>query len=209
MRVFSRTTTPNEHAFSSARSAYDARTLCVKVRYSCPSITIDRHDLALLDAVQRDGLATNAALGDAVHLSASQISRRLTRLAEAGIIAGHAALLDAAAIGLGVTAFAHVTLERHGRSQSDAFETAIAELPEVLDCHSVSGDADYLLRIVAPDLPAFSELMMKRVLRLPGVAQVKTNIALQSIKQSHVLPLDHLTRPARSRQQLRYAGGEA
>lgn len=174
-----------------------------------PTITIDRHDLALLDAVQRDGLATNAALGDAVHLSASQISRRLARLAEAGIITGHAALLDPAAVGLGVTAFAHVSLERHGRSQSDAFETAIAELPEVLDCHSVSGDADYLLRIVAPDLPAFSELMMKRVLRLPGVAQVKTNIALQTIKQSHVLPLDHLTRPARARQQLRYASGEA
>ena len=173
------------------------------------SITIDRHDLALLDAVQRDGLATNASLGEAVHLSASQISRRLTRLTEAGIIAGHAALLDPAAVGLGVTAFAHVTLERHGRSQSDAFETAIAELPEVLDCHAVSGDADYLLRIVAPDLPAFSELMMKRVLRLPGVTQVKTNIALQTVKQSHVLPLDHLTRPARARQQLRYAGGEA
>lgn len=173
-----------------------------------PTITIDRYDLALLDAVQRDGLATNAALGETVHLSASQISRRLTRLAEAGIIAGHAALLDPAAVGLGVTAFAHVSLERHGRSQSDAFEAAIAELPEVLDCHAVSGDADYLLRMVAPDLPAFSELMMKRVLRLPGVAQVKTNIALQSIKQSHVLPLDHLTRPARARQQLRYAGGD-
>ncbi len=173
------------------------------------TITIDRFDLALLDAVQRDGLATNAALGEVVHLSASQISRRLTRLAEAGIIAGHAALLDPTSVGLGVTAFAHVTLERHGRSQSDAFEGAIAELPEVLDCHAVSGDADYLLRIVAPDLPAFSELMMKRVLRLPGVAQVKTNIALQTIKQSHVLPLDHLTRPARSRQQLRYAGGDA
>lgn len=174
-----------------------------------PAITIDRYDLALLDAVQRDGLATNAALGEAVHLSASQVSRRLTRLAEAGIIARHAALLDPAAIGLGVTAFAHVTLERHGRSQSDAFAGAVAELPEVLDCHAVSGDADYLLRIVAPDLPAFSELMMKRVLRLPGVAQVKTHIALQTVKQSHVLPLDHLTRPARARQQLRYAGGDA
>ncbi len=171
-----------------------------------PAITIDRYDLALLDAVQRDGLATNAALGEAVHLSASQVSRRLTRLAEAGIIARHAALLDPAAVGLGVTAFAHVTLERHGRSQSDAFAGAVAELPEVLDCHAVSGDADYLLRIVAPDLPAFSELMMKRVLRLPGVAQVKTHIALQTVKQSHVLPLDHLTRPARARPQLRYAG---
>ncbi|MCM2309057.1 MAG: Lrp/AsnC family transcriptional regulator [Sulfuritalea sp.] len=171
-----------------------------------PTITIDRYDLALLDALQRKGNATNAALGETVHLSASQISRRLQRLADAGIIAGHAALLDPALLGLGVTAFAHVVLERHGKTQSDAFEGAVAALPEVLDCFSVSGDADYLLRIVAADLPAFSELMMKRVLRLPGVAHVKTNIALQKVKQTHVLPLDHLTQPARPRQQVVYAG---
>lgn len=171
-----------------------------------PTITIDRYDLALLDALQRKGNATNAALGETVHLSASQISRRLQRLADTGIIAGHAALLDPALLGLGVTAFAHVVLERHGKTQSDAFEDAVAALPEVLDCFSVSGDADYLLRIVAADLPAFSELMMKRVLRLPGVAHVKTNIALQKVKQTHVLPLDHLTQPARPRQQVRYTG---
>lgn len=171
-----------------------------------PSIIIDRHDLALLDAIQRDGLATNAALGTFVHLSASQVSRRLQRLSEAGIVAGHAALLDPQAVGLGITAFAHVTLERHGKAQSDAFEGAARELPEVLDCYAVSGDADYLLRIVACDLPAFSELMMKRVLRLPGVAQVRTHVALQTIKQSHVLPLDHLTRPAQTRPRLRLAG---
>jgi DNA-binding Lrp family transcriptional regulator len=170
------------------------------------SITIDRYDLALLDALQRRGNATNAALGEAVHLSASQISRRLQRLTDVGVIAGHAVLLDPAMLGLGVTAFAHVVLERHGKAQSDAFEHAVTALPGVLDCYSVSGDADYLLRIVAADLPAFSELMMKHVLRLPGVAHVKTNIALQKVKQTHVLPLDHLTQPARPRQQVLYAG---
>lgn len=169
-------------------------------------ITIDRYDLALLDALQRNGNATNATLGEAVHLSASQISRRLQRLTDACIIAGYAALLDPAAIGLGVTAFAQVILERHGKTPSDAFEMAAAALPEVMDCFSVSGDADYMLRIVAPDLTAFSELMMKRVLRLPGVAHIKTNIALQKIKQTHVLPLDHIAQPARQRPQLRYAG---
>jgi DNA-binding Lrp family transcriptional regulator len=172
-----------------------------------PIITIDRYDISLLDALQRNGNATNTALGDAVHLSASQISRRLQRLADTGIISGHAALLDPSAIGLGVTAFAHVTLERHGKAHSDAFENAAMAMPEVMDCFSVSGDADYLLRLVAPDLPAFSELMMKRVLRLPGVAHIKTNIALQKVKQTHVLPLDHLTQPARERKQLRYAAG--
>ena len=171
-----------------------------------PTITLDRYDLTLLDAVQRKGDATNAQLGEAVHLSPSQISRRLARLAEVGIIAGQAALLDATAIGLSVTAFAQVVLERHGTTQSDAFENAAAALPEVTECFSVSGDADYFLRIVAPDLQAFSELMMKRVLRLPGVAHIKTNIALQKVKQTHVLPLDHVAQLARPRSQLRYDG---
>jgi DNA-binding Lrp family transcriptional regulator len=171
------------------------------------TITLDRYDLALLDALQRDGNATNATLGESVHLSASQISRRLQRLADTGLIAGYAALLNPEAIGLGVTAFAGVVLERHGTTQSDAFENAVKAMPEVMECFSVSGDADYLLRIVAPDLHAFSELMMKRVLRLPGVAHIKTNIALQRVKQTHVLPLDHIPQPMRQRQQIKFAGG--
>lgn len=170
-------------------------------------IIIDRYDLALLDAVQRAGNATNATLGDTVHLSPSQVSRRLQRLAESGVIAGYAALLDPATVGLGVTAFANVILERHGETRTEAFESAVAALPEVMDCYSVSGDADYVLRIVAPDLAAFSELMMKRILRLPGVAHIKTNIALQKLKQTHVLPLDHVARPSLPRQRVRYAAG--
>ncbi|MCK2088966.1 Lrp/AsnC family transcriptional regulator [Thauera aromatica] len=171
------------------------------------AITVDRHDLALLDALQRSGNATNAVLGEHVHLSASQVSRRLQRLQDAGLIAGYAALLDPAALGLGVTAFAHVTLERHGAQRPDAFESGVAALPEVLECFSVSGSADYVLRIVAPDLAAFSELMMKRLLRLPGVANIKTDIALHKIKQTHVLPLEHIARPPRPASRLRYAGG--
>lgn len=172
-----------------------------------PSITIDRQDLALLEAIQRDAQATNTTLGESVHLSPSQVSRRLQRLAEAGIVTGHAALLDQGAVGLGVTAFAHVTLERHGKTQSEAFEAAAAGLPEVLDCHAVSGDADYLLRIVATDLPAFSDTMMKRILRLPGVAQVRTHIVLQTVKRSHVLPLEHLARPRQNGLRVDYASG--
>ena len=171
------------------------------------TISLDRYDLALLDALQRDGNATNAALGESVHLSASQISRRLQRLADTGLIAGFAALLDPEAIGLGVIAFAHVILEHHGQARSEAFENAVAIMPEVMECFSVSGDADYLLRIVAPDLQAFSELMMKRVLRLPGVAHIKSNIALQKVKQTHVLPLEHIARPSRPRRGVRYTAG--
>ena len=103
------------------------------------TITLDRYDLALLAALQRDGNATNAALGEAVHLSASQISRRLQRLGESGLIAGYVALLDPEAVGLGVTAFAQVILEQHGKAQSESFEAAASALPEVMECFSLSG----------------------------------------------------------------------
>ena len=168
------------------------------------SMSIDRYDLALLEALQRDGNATNAALGEAVHLSASQVSRRLQRLNELRIISGYAVLIDPAIIGLGVTAFAQVILERHGQSQSDAFEQAAAAMPEITECFSVSGDSDYFLRIVAPDLQAFADLMMKRVMRLPGVAHIKSNIALQKVKQTHVMPLDHLARLSRPKRQIQF-----
>ena len=171
------------------------------------TITLDRFDLALLDALQHNGNATNAVLGETVHLSASQISRRLQRLADIGIITGYAALLDPAAIGLGVTAFAQVILERHGKAPSEAFENAavaitgsdgmpFAQRRRRLTCCALS----------LSDLQAFSELMMKRILRLPGVAHIKTNIALQKVKQTHVLPLDHIAQLGRPRQQLNYAG---
>lgn len=168
--------------------------------------TVDHYDLALLDALQHKGNATNATLGEQVHLSASQISRRLQRLEEAGIITEYAALLDPAAVGLGVTAFAHVILERHAEPQTETFESCVAALPEVLDCYSVSGDADYILRIVTSDLASFSELMMKRILRLPGVTHIKTSIALQKIKQTHVLPLGHITQPVRPKKLIRHTG---
>ena len=168
-------------------------------------ITIDRYDLALLDALQRKGNATNATLGEQIRLSASQISRRIQRLEEDGIISGYVALLDPAALGLGVTAFAQVILESHGDSASETFESAVAAMPEVVDCYSVSGDADYMLRILAPDLASFSELMVKSLLCLPGVARIKTSIALQQVKQTHVLPLGHLTQPSKPRQRVRYA----
>lgn len=169
------------------------------------TITLDRYDLVLLDALQRNADATHAELAATVHLSASQISRRLQRLRDSQLVAGCVALLDPHAIGLGVTAFAQVILERHGRMQSHAFENAVAAIAEVTECFSLTGDADYLLRIVARDLTAFSELMMERVLHLPGVTHVKSSIVLQTVKQTHVLPLDHLAQPSQPRLQIRFA----
>ncbi|MBL8398877.1 MAG: Lrp/AsnC family transcriptional regulator [Candidatus Accumulibacter sp.] len=170
-------------------------------------IAIDKYDLALLDALQRKGNTTNAMLGEQIHLSASQISRRIQRLEEDGIIDRYVALLAPSALGLGVTVFAQVIVERHSDSVSEAFESQAALVPEVVDCYAVSGDADYVLRLVVPDLSAFSELLMKRLLNLPGVSRIKTSIALKTIKQTHELPLDHLKQPSKAKQRPRSSGG--
>jgi DNA-binding Lrp family transcriptional regulator len=169
-------------------------------------LSIDRYDLQLLAALQRDGHATNAELGEKASLSASQISRRIQRLEEAKVITGYAALLDPHSIGLGVTAYAQIILERHDKTRPAEFERAVLAMPEVLECFAVTGEADYLLRIVAPDLAAFSELMMKRLLNLPGVAQVKTNIALSKVKETHELPLDHVAQPRQQKRRVRFTG---
>ncbi len=171
-------------------------------------IIIDKYDLALLVALQRKGNATNAVLGEQIHLSASQISRRIQRLEEDGIIDRYVALLAPSALGLGVTAFAQVILERHNDTASDAFESQVVLVPEVVDCYAISGDADYMLRLIVPDLSAFSELLMKRLLNLPGVARIKTSIALKTMKQTHELPLDHLKQPGKAKQRLRQAGNQ-
>lgn len=168
-------------------------------------ISVDKYDLAVLNALQCDGRATNAAIGEEIHLSASQVSRRIQRLEESGVISGYAAMLDADILGLGVMAFTAVTLGRHGPGQGDVFERAIADMPEVLECLSVTGEADYVLRVVAPDLASFSEFMMKRLLCIPGVVNIKSNVALKKIKQTHTLPLAHVTQPAQALRRLVYS----
>lgn len=161
-----------------------------------PAITVDRYDLEILSELQRNGRVTNSALGEKVHLSMSQVSRRIQRLEESGVIRQYAAMLDSEVLGLGVLAITSVTLGRHGDTQGDAFEAAVADMPEVLECLSVTGEADYILRVVSTDLASFSDFMMKRLLRLPGVVNVKSNIALKRIKETHALPLNHVTHPA-------------
>ena len=168
-------------------------------------ITVDRHDLSLLNELQRNGEVTNAALAEVLHLSVSQVGRRVQRLREAGIIDHYAAVLEPGTVGLDVMAFVHITLDRHGEKRGDAFEQAIRDVPEVMECFSVTGEADYVARVVSHDLASFADLMMKEILLLPGVVNVKSNIALKKIKQSTVLPLEHIVRPNPRKQRIEFA----
>ena len=156
---------------------------------------LDRYDISLLAALQRNAHATNQQVGDAVHLSASQVSRRIQRLENAGLIARYVALLDPARLGLGVRAISYVTLARHGDEEGTSFERDILGIPEVVECFAVTGESDYILKIFAADLAALSDSVLKRLTRLKGVASIRSNIVLQCVKSTTELPLSHLAKP--------------
>lgn len=153
---------------------------------------LDRYDISLLAALQRNAHATNQQVGDQVHLSASQVSRRIQRLEAAGLIAGYVALLDPARLGLGVRAISYVTLARHGDEEGTSFERDILGIPEVVECFAVTGESDYILKIFAADLAALSESVLKRLTRLKGVSSIRSNIVLQCVKSTTELPLAQL-----------------
>ena len=155
-------------------------------------VTLDDFDLRLLAALQQDGRASLFALTEKIGLSASQLGRRLKRLEESGLMEGYAALLNAEAVGLGFEAYCLVSLERHSTEGTEKFHSAMRALPPIMDCVAVTGEADFILRIVAVDLKTYSQFLLDEVMPLPGVRQVRSSIVLRSIKRSHALPLRHL-----------------
>lgn len=166
--------------------------------------TLDRLDIRILERLQRDAKLTHSALGEIVHLSPSQVSRRVARLEDAGIVRSYTARLDPDALGLDVEAYTLVSLERHDLGYGKTFEQEIQAFDEILDCLSVTGEADYILRIVAPDLNAFAVFLSDKLMKLPGVKMVRSNIGLRRIKGGSSLPLDYLMRPADKRRKVQY-----
>jgi Lrp/AsnC family leucine-responsive transcriptional regulator len=150
---------------------------------------MDRTDLRILAHLQADASASHADLAEAVHLSPSQCSRRIARLRETGVIRGQVALLDEAALGLGVEAYVTVTMASYAREVVGGFHERIAGLPAVVDCCALTGDADYLLRIVAVDLAAFTRLLNDEILGHGDVASLRSSIVLDRIKRTTALPL--------------------
>ena len=166
---------------------------------------LDKFDISLLAALQKDAHATNQQVGEQIHLSASQVSRRIQRLESMGIVRRYVALLDPAAIGLGVRAISYVTLSRHGGDEGSAFEREITAIPEVLDCYAVAGESDYILQIVAADLGVLSESVLRVLTRIKGVANIRSNIVLNCIKSSTELPLGHIGKSDGAARKVRVA----
>ena len=150
---------------------------------------LDRIDLAILDHLQRDGRATSNELGETAGLSASPAHRRQKLLEDGGIIDRYVALLDQDRVGLPVNVFVSVRLSAQTEDHLAAFERAIADLPEVMECYVMSGASDYLLRVVAPDLGAYEEFLRTRLTRIAGVRGVESAFALKRVAYRTNLPL--------------------
>jgi len=143
---------------------------------------LDEIDRRILSAVQADGRISNQTLSERVHLSPSACHRRVARLEAAGVIVGYTARIDPAALGRGTVVFVHVTLERQNREGMDAFEGAVRACPDVVRCHLMSGDADYLLEVAARDLTDYERIHTDHLARMPGVARIRSSFSLRTVK---------------------------
>ncbi len=152
-------------------------------------MTLDTMDRRLLAVLQKSGRMSNADLAEAVALSPSACHRRVQRLETDGYIKGYVALLDPRRMGVPTTVFVEITLTTQADDVLDAFETAVARIPNVLECHLTAGTADYLLKLAVEDTEDFARIHRQYLTRLPGVATMQSSFALRTVLQTTALPV--------------------
>ena len=154
---------------------------------------LDRTDRRILELVQRNGRISNLELAETVGLSPTPCARRLKRLEESGLIRETVTLLDQDALGLKLTAYIGISMDRHTPDRFAAFEAEVTSYPEVLECSVVTGQAaDYLLKAVLPDMQHYEQFLLGRLTRIPGVTGVHSSFELRRVVQRTVLPLDYV-----------------
>jgi DNA-binding Lrp family transcriptional regulator len=153
---------------------------------------MDKYDIEILRALQQNGRISNKELAVKVNLSQAPCWRRMNALEEKGYINNYVALLSRDKLGLTITAFAHISLDNHHTSTVKAFDRAIANWPQVLECHATSGDSDYLLKIVTSDMKAYNFFLYEKLLKLDAIRSVNTSFSMMQKKMSTQLPLGHL-----------------
>ena len=149
---------------------------------------MDEKDRQIIRALQRDGRMSNQDLAAQVHLSPSPCLRRVRNLERAGVIRGYAARVDARAYGLPITAFVRIRLERHDETTVQTFERAVAGMEEVLECHVMTGQTDYQLRVVVASLDAYEAFIRARLQRIGGIGSIDTSFAYGVVRDSPVYP---------------------
>lgn len=149
---------------------------------------LDEFDRRILRELQQDGRITVQALADHVGLSASPCLRRIRRMEEAGVITAYSATVDQNAVGLPVSVFVSIKLERQRAAQLDRFAEAIADWPEIMECYLMTGQFDFLLRVVCADLSAYETFLRDKLTQVEGVRSIESSFALGQVKYSKALP---------------------
>lgn len=157
---------------------------------------LDQIDRRILRHLQADARLSNVELAEAAGLSPSPCLRRVRRLKEVGVIKGYATLVDQEAVGLPVSVFVMVSLEKQVEDSLERFEELIQDRPEVMECYLMTGDADYLLRVVAADLRSYERFLMDHLTRFPGVSNIKSSFALKQVIYRTALPIAEPAPPA-------------
>jgi DNA-binding Lrp family transcriptional regulator len=152
-------------------------------------VQLDKYDRAILEALQEDGRISNVQLAAKVNLSESACLRRVRTLEDEGYIDRYVALVNQSRVGLGGNVLVHIGLHREEQSELAAFEAAVRNIPEVMECYLMTGEFDYLLRVVVADMADFERLHKEALTRLPGVARVNSSVAIRTVQKKTELPL--------------------
>lgn len=154
------------------------------------NMEFDRYDLQILRLLQENGRLSNQELADRIGLSPSPCLRRVRVLEDAGAIAGYRTLVDAKALGLSLLALIHISMDQHTPERFEGFEGAIRDIPEVLECLLITGQAaDYQLKVVVRDMDAYQQLLLSRITRIPGVTGVHSSFVLRRVVDKTALPI--------------------
>ncbi len=153
---------------------------------------LDDASLRILDALQENAELSNAELAEMVGLSTSPCWRRVSEMKESGVLRGAVTLVDPAALGLAINVFVHVSLKLQDKQSLEVFTNVIRERPEVMECYLMSGEADFMLRVVSEDLTKYQTLLLDCLTTIPVVASIKSSFALSQVKYTTALPTNHL-----------------
>jgi DNA-binding Lrp family transcriptional regulator len=152
-------------------------------------VELDSVDRSMLRLLQDDASMSNAALGEKLSLSVTPCWRRRKRLEDAGVITGYQTTIDRRTVGMNLFAFVHLVFNMHSDKTADNFEAVIRNRPEVLSCHKITGQADYILQVVATDLDAYGEFVERVLRRQAGIASIQSSLSLREVKLSSKIPI--------------------
>jgi Lrp/AsnC family transcriptional regulator, leucine-responsive regulatory protein len=149
----------------------------------------DRASLQILEALQADARLSTQALAEKVGLSATPVWRRVKEMEDRGVIRGQVVLVDREKIGLSICVLANVSLVRHSEGAVEQFERLVGTRREIIECHAITGEADYVIKVVAADMKAYDLFLQQHIFKLPGVSSVRSNVVLREVKYETALPV--------------------